>query len=53
MLKTIDEQGAGNVVVVLQGNLRPPAAAGGPLVLADAGFQVDVKTPRAPEPPPQ
>jgi hypothetical protein len=53
MLKTIAEQGAGNVVVVLQGNLRPPAAPGGPLVLADAGFQVNVKTPRPPEPPTQ
>jgi hypothetical protein len=27
MLKTIAEQGAGNVAVVLQGVLRPPAAA--------------------------
>ena len=42
LLKTIAEQGAGNVVVVLQGNLRPLAAPGGPLVLADAGFQVNV-----------
>jgi hypothetical protein len=52
MLKTIDDQGAGNVVVVLQGNLRPPAAPGGPLVLADAGFQVNVKTPKPSAPPP-
>jgi hypothetical protein len=53
MLKAIAEQGAGNVVVVLQGNLRPSSAPGGPLVLSDAGFQVNVKTPRPSEPPPQ
>jgi hypothetical protein len=53
MLKTIAEQGAGNVAVVLQGVLRPPAVPGGPFVLAEAGFQVNVKTPRPSEPPPQ
>jgi len=46
MLKQIAEQGAANVAVVLQGVLRPPAAAGGPFVLEGAGFQVNVKTPR-------
>jgi hypothetical protein len=56
MLKQIAEHGAGNVVVVLQGVLRPPAAPGGPFVLEGAGFQVNVKTPRPAEPagePPQ
>jgi hypothetical protein len=46
MLKTIAEQGAGNVAVVLQGVLRPPAAQGGAFVLEGAGFQVNIKTPR-------
>ena len=45
MLKTIAEQGAGNVAVVLQGVLRPPAEPGGPYLLEGAGFQVNVKTP--------
>ena len=49
MLKQIAEQGAGNVAVVLQGVLRPPAAPGGPFVLEGAGFQVNVKTPRPAE----
>ena len=56
MLKQIAEHGAGNVVVVLQGVLRPPAAPGGPFVLEGAGFQVNMKTPRPAEPagePPQ
>ncbi len=56
MLKQIAEHGAGNVVVVLQGVLRPPAAPSGPFVLEGAGFQVNVKTPRPAEPagePPQ
>jgi hypothetical protein len=56
MLKQIAEHGAGNVVVVLQGVLRPPAAPGGPFVLEGAGFQVNIKTPRPAEPagePPQ
>ena len=56
MLKQIAEQGAGNVVVVLQGVLRPPADPGGPFVLEGAGFQVNIKTPRPAEPagePPQ
>jgi hypothetical protein len=49
MLKQIAEHGAGNVVVVLQGVLRPPAAPGGPFVLEGAGFQVNIKTPRPAE----
>jgi hypothetical protein len=50
MLKQIAEHGAGNVVVVLQGVLRPPAAPVGPFVLEGAGFQVNIKTPRPAEP---
>jgi hypothetical protein len=46
VLKQIAEHGAGNVAVLLQGVLRPPAAPGGPFVLEGAGFQVNVKTPR-------
>jgi hypothetical protein len=53
MLKTIAEQGAGNVAVVLQGVLRPPAAQGGAFVLEGAGFQVNIKTPRPAGPAPQ
>jgi hypothetical protein len=56
MLKQVAEHGAGNVVVVLQGVLRPPPAPGGPFVLEGAGFQVNIKTPRPAEPagePPQ
>jgi hypothetical protein len=56
LLKQIDEQGAGNVAVVLQGVLRPPSAPDGPFVLEGAGFQVTIKTPRPAEPsgePPQ
>src|SRR4051794_31667437 len=43
MLKAIDEHGADNVAVVLQGQLRP--TGGGGYVLEGAGFQVNVKTP--------
>ena len=46
MLKTIAEQGADNVAVVLQGVLRPPATQGGTFVLEGAGFQANIKTPR-------
>jgi hypothetical protein len=49
LLKQVAEHGAGNVVVVLQGVLRSPAAAGRPFVLEGAGFQVNVKTPRPAE----
>jgi hypothetical protein len=45
MLKTIDEHGADNVAVVLQGLLRP--AGDGGYMLEGAGFQVNVKTPKA------
>ena len=50
VLKQVAEHGAGNVAVVLQGVLRPPAATGGPFVLEGAGFQVNIKTPRSAEP---
>jgi hypothetical protein len=50
LLKQVAEQGAGNVAVVLQGVLRPPASPGGPFVLEGAGFQVNVKTPRPSDP---
>jgi hypothetical protein len=46
-LKTIAEHGADNVHVLLQGNLRPPSAAGGPYELDAAGLNV---TPKAPKP---
>jgi hypothetical protein len=49
MIKQTAEHGASNVVVVLQGVLRPPAAPGGPFVLEGAGFQVNVRTPRPAE----
>jgi hypothetical protein len=39
-LKAIAAQGAGNVHVLLQGTLKPPAAAGGPYVLDSAGLSV-------------
>ena len=50
LLKQVAEHGAGNVAVILQGVLRPPAAPGGPFVLEGAGFQVNIKTPRPAEP---
>jgi hypothetical protein len=56
LLKQIDEQGAADVAVVLQGVLRPPADPGGPFVLEGAGFQVNLKAPRPAAPtgePPQ
>jgi hypothetical protein len=46
LIKQVDEHGADNVAVALQGVLRPPAASGGPFVLEGAGFQAVVKTPR-------
>jgi hypothetical protein len=48
MLKTIDEHGPDNVAVVLQGLLRPDG--GGGYMLEGAGFQVNVKTPKAAAP---
>jgi hypothetical protein len=47
LIKQVDEHGADNVAVALQGVLRPPAQPGGPFVLDGAGFQAVVKTPRA------
>ncbi len=51
LLKQVAEVGAGNLSVVLQGTLRPPAAPGDPFVLDSAGFQANVKAPRPSEPP--
>ena len=45
-LKTIAEHGPDNVHVLLQGNLRPPSAAGGPYELDAAGLNVTPKTPK-------
>jgi hypothetical protein len=45
-LKTIAEQGAGNVMVVLQGSLRPPPSPGEPYSLEQAGLAVTVKAPK-------
>jgi hypothetical protein len=45
-LKTIAEQGASNVMVVLQGSLKPPSAPGGPYSLEQAGLAVTVKAPK-------
>jgi hypothetical protein len=50
LLMQVDENGADNVAVALQGVLRPPAPAGGPFVLEGAGFQAIVKVPRPAEP---
>ena len=44
MLKAIDDNGPDNVVIVLQGELRPPEAPGEPFVIFGAGFQVNVRT---------
>ena len=46
-LKTIAEHGPDNVNVLLQGNLRPPAAAGGPYELDAAGLNVTPKAPKS------
>ena len=50
LLKQVDEHGAGNMAVALQGVLRPPETPGGPFVLEGAGFQAVVKAPRPPGP---
>jgi hypothetical protein len=47
MLRTVAEKGAGNVNVILQGDLVAPPG-GGPVTLESAGFQVIVKTPATP-----
>jgi hypothetical protein len=52
LIKQVDEHGADNVAVALQGVLRPPAQPGGPFVLEGAGFQAVVKAPRPAEPAP-
>jgi hypothetical protein len=53
MLKQIAEQGAENVVIILQGTLTPPTAKGGPFVLEGAGFQINIKTPKPAGPVPE
>jgi hypothetical protein len=50
MIKTVGEKGAGNVTVILQGDLVAPPG-GGPVRLDSAGFQVIVKTPPTPTTP--
>jgi hypothetical protein len=45
-LKAIAEHGPDSVNVLLQGNLRPPSAAGGPYELDAAGLNVTPKTPK-------
>lgn len=50
LLKQVEEHGAENLALALQGVLRPPASAGGPFVLEGAGFQAVVKAPRPAEP---
>src|SRR4051794_20511073 len=47
VLKTVVEKGAGNVAVILQGDLVA-APGGGAITLESAGFQVVVKTPAPP-----
>jgi hypothetical protein len=49
-IKTIAEHGPDNVNVLLQGNLRPEAAAGGPYELDAAGLNVTPKTPKSEAP---
>jgi hypothetical protein len=44
MMKTVAEKGAGNVTVVLQGDMVAQSV-GGPVTLESAGFQVIVKAP--------
>ncbi len=49
LIKQVEEHGAENMAVALQGVLRPPESPGGPFVLEGAGFQAVVKAPRAGE----
>ena len=49
MLRTVAEKGAGNVAVILQGDLVAPPD-GGPVRLDSAGFQVIVKAPPVAQP---
>jgi hypothetical protein len=46
VLKTIAEHGVDGVNVLVQGNLKPPAAPGGPFVLDSAGLVATPKTPK-------
>jgi hypothetical protein len=50
LLKQIEEHGADNLALALQGVLRSPGSAGDPFVLEGAGFQAIVKAPRPAEP---
>src|SRR4051812_12933984 len=52
LIKQVEEHGAENLAVALQGVRRAPASAGGPFMLEGAGFQAVVKTPRPAEPGP-
>jgi hypothetical protein len=45
-MKQVAEHGPAGMAVALQGVLRPPTSPGTPFILADAGFQAAVKTPR-------
>jgi hypothetical protein len=47
-LKVVAEHGTENVVLVLQGALKPPAAPGEPYHLEGAGLTATVKAPRPP-----
>src|SRR4051812_21114799 len=49
LMKQVAEHGADRMAVALQGVLRPPSSPGEPFLLADAGFQASVKTPRPAE----
>jgi hypothetical protein len=49
LLKQVDEHGADNMAVALQGVLRAPVSPGSPFVLEGAGFQAVVKAPRPAE----
>ena len=49
-LKAIAAQGPDNVTVLLQGNLKPAAAAGGAYELDAAGLTVTPKTPKSEAP---
>jgi hypothetical protein len=50
-LKLIAEHGADGVNVLLQGNMKPPAAPGDPFMLDAPGLAATTKTPKAETPP--
>src|SRR4051795_12329170 len=50
LLKQVDEHGADNVAVALQGVLRPPLSPGDPFLLEGAGSRAFDKAPRPAEP---